>query len=98
MGMLYPRYDMYPDGQPMTIPGLRSTLADDLYIVLVNWENVSATVAPFKIYHNPLVKWLWIGCIAFILGSIVAIWPDKDPEYELARSRSKQAIQPASAD
>ncbi len=84
---LAPRYDVYPDGQPMTIPGLRSTLADDLYVVLVNWEGVSASVAPFKVYHNPLVNWLWIGSIIFILGMLVAAWPEKDTEAVAVRNR-----------
>lgn len=80
LGELYPRYDYYPDGQPVTIAGVRSTLADDLYVVLVNWENVSAAQAPFKVYHNPLVNWLWIGSFIFIFGFLVAAWPDRYEE------------------
>ena len=78
LGVLTPRYDLYPDGQPMTIPAIRSTLADDLYVVLVNWENVSVEQTPFKVYHNPLVNWLWIGSIIFVLGYLVAAWPEKE--------------------
>jgi cytochrome c-type biogenesis protein CcmF len=80
LGELYPRYDYYPSGQPMTIAGVRSTLADDLYVVLVNWENVSAAQAPFKVYHNPLVNWLWIGSLMFIFGFLVAAWPEREDE------------------
>ncbi len=75
---IYPRYDLYPSGQPMTIAGVRTTLADDLYVVLVNWEDVSTAQAPFKVYHNPLINWLWIGSILFILGYLVAAWPEKE--------------------
>jgi cytochrome c-type biogenesis protein CcmF len=78
LGELHPRYDIYPDGQPMTIPAIRSTLADDLYVVLVNWENVSVEQTPFKVYHNPLVNWLWIGCAIFVLGFLVAAWPETE--------------------
>jgi cytochrome c-type biogenesis protein CcmF len=78
LGELHPRYDLYPDGQPMTIPAIRSTLADDLYVVLVNWENISTAQTPFKVYHNPLVNWLWIGSMLFVLGYVVAAWPDKE--------------------
>jgi cytochrome c-type biogenesis protein CcmF len=78
LGVLTPRYDVYPDGQPMTIPAIRSTLADDLYVVLVNWENVSVDQTPFKVYHNPLVKLLWIGSGVFVLGFLVAAWPEKE--------------------
>ena len=78
LGELYPRYDLYPDGQPMTIPAIRSTMADDLYVVLVNWEDVTTKQTPFKVYHNPLVNWLWVGSLIFILGYVVAAWPEKD--------------------
>ncbi|MBI4730813.1 MAG: heme lyase CcmF/NrfE family subunit [Chloroflexi bacterium] len=77
---IYPRYDLYPSGQPMTIAGVRTTLADDLYVVLVNWEDVSTALAPFKVYHNPLINWLWIGSILFIIGYLVAAWPEKEQE------------------
>jgi cytochrome c-type biogenesis protein CcmF len=81
LGNLYPRTDYYTaSGQPMTIAGVRSTLADDLYVVLVNWENVSAAQAPFKVYHNPLVNWLWIGSLMFIFGFLVAAWPEREDE------------------
>jgi cytochrome c-type biogenesis protein CcmF len=86
LGELHPRYDMYPSGQPMTIPAIRSTLADDLYVVLVNWEDVSVNQAPFKVYHNPLVNWLWIGSVVFVLGFGVAAWPQKE---EVSREEGK---------
>jgi cytochrome c-type biogenesis protein CcmF len=80
LGELYPRYDYYPDGQPMTIPAVRSTLTDDLYIVLVNWENNSVSQTPFKVYHNPLVSWLWIGSFVLIIGTFIASWPEREAE------------------
>jgi cytochrome c-type biogenesis protein CcmF len=78
LGEMYPRYDVYPDGQPMTIPAVRSTLADDLYVVLINWEDITRVQAPFKVYHNPLVIWLWIGSFVFIAGMLVTSWPDRE--------------------
>ncbi len=73
---LAPRFDIYPDGQPMTIPGVRSTLVDDIYVILVNWEGITPNSTPFKVYHNPLVKWVWIGGFVFIFGILVAAWSD----------------------
>ena len=82
---LYPRRDYYYESQqPMTIPGLRSTLVDDVYIVLVDWEAISSAGVTFKIYHNPLVAWLWIGAIVLMIGSIVAAWPGREPEVNRA--------------
>jgi len=98
VGQLFPRIDYYPDAQQtMTIPGLRPTFEDDLYIILVDWQPASTIGATFKIYVNPLVNWLWLGSLLFMLGIFIAAWPDKDPEYALARTRDK-AYQPSSAD
>jgi cytochrome c-type biogenesis protein CcmF len=72
----------------MTIAGLHSTLADDLYIILVDWQPISSGGTTFKVYHNPLVNWLWIGGLVFILGTAVAAWPDR--EAEAARQAAPQ--------
>jgi cytochrome c-type biogenesis protein CcmF len=83
LGQLHPRRDYYyASQQPMTIPGVRSTLEDDVYVLLVDWRPISADGATFKIFHNPLVNWLWIGAIWLIFGTLVAAWPDKDNEVE----------------
>jgi cytochrome c-type biogenesis protein CcmF len=88
VGELYPRRDFFFESQqPMTIPGVRSTMEDDLYVLLIDWMPVSSQGASFKIYHNPLVNWLWLGGIVFILGTLVAAWPDKDPEEAVAPAR-----------
>ncbi len=85
---LYPRRDFYYDSnQPATIPGVRSTLVDDFYVILVDWKVVSAEGATFKVYHNPLVKWLWIGAWLFIVGVVAATWPDTKSKPLPVRSR-----------
>src|SRR5579859_3332202 len=78
MGQIFPRIDYYPDAQQaMTIAGQRTTLeGDDVYVILVDWQPVSPNVATFKVYINPLVNWIWAGGFIFILGTLVAAWPD----------------------
>ncbi len=86
LGELHPRRDYYYSSQqPMTIPGVRSTMEDDLYVLLVDWQPISTDGATFKIYHNPLVNWLWLGGLVFIFGTLIAAWPDHDPEPAKAR-------------
>jgi len=76
---LYPRRDFYYDSnQPMTIPGVRSTVEDDFYVLMVDWQEISTRSATFKIYLNPLVNWMWIGSWVFIVGTLVAAWPNKE--------------------
>lgn len=74
--------------QPMTIPDKRSTLADDLYVILAGWEGTGQT-ATFKAYINPLVNWIWIGGFVFILGTVVATWPTVQERTQRTTSKAK---------
>ncbi len=98
LGDLAPRKDYYYDSQQgMTIPGQYSTLRNDLYVLLVDWEPISQTGATIKVYVNPLVNWLWIGGLIFLVGIVIAAWPDKDPALAPARA-SKRVPQTSAAD
>ncbi|RJP47186.1 MAG: heme lyase CcmF/NrfE family subunit [Anaerolineaceae bacterium] len=95
---LHPRTDYYYEAQQnMTIPGVRSTMADDVYVLLVDWEPASAIGATFKLYINPLVNWLWVGSLLFLVGVIIAAWPEKDPERATVRA-TRSARQTSAAD
>jgi len=89
VGQLHPRRDYYFESQqPMTIPGVRSTMEDDLYVLLVDWMPITSQGATFKVYLNALVIWLWIGGLVFILGTLVAAWPEKEAEEAVERAVS----------
>ena len=97
VGQLFPRRDFfYESGQPMTIPGVRSTLEDDFYVLLVDWQPISTQAATFKIYHNPLVNWVWLGGVIFIAGTLVAAWPTSAEERRARYARPAGAA-PAKA-
>jgi cytochrome c-type biogenesis protein CcmF len=100
LGELNPRIDYYFDSQQtMTIPGQRSTMKDDLYILLVDWEPVSSTGATFKIYVNPLVNWLWLGSLLFLAGVVIAAWPEREAERVAVKARARvQQQTPSAAD
>jgi cytochrome c-type biogenesis protein CcmF len=74
LGVLAPERRMYwLEEQPASIPAIYSTYREDVYVTLTGIEaDGSATV---KIYHNPLVNWIWLGGLVFILGSVLVIWP-----------------------
>jgi cytochrome c-type biogenesis protein CcmF len=98
LGQLVPRIDYYYDSQQnMTIPGQRSTLRDDLYVLLVDWEPATATGATFKVFVNPLVNWLWLGSFLFLAGVIIAAWPERDVERVSVKARAR-VRQPSAAD
>jgi cytochrome c-type biogenesis protein CcmF len=98
LGELYPRKDFYFDTQqPMTIPGQLASLKDEVYVLLIDWEPINEAGTTFKIFVNPLVNWLWLGGLLFLLGIIIAAWPDKDPERMAVRV-DKQLKQTSAAD
>lgn len=93
IGDLHPRRDYYYESQqPMTIPGVRSTWEDDFYVVLVDWQPVTSQSTTFKVYHNPLVNWLWMGSLIFILGTLVAAWPERESELTTENVKSPTYI------
>jgi len=96
---LAPRNEFYTrTGQPMTIPSARSTIAEDFYVLMVNWEETSADQATFRIYLNPLINWVWGGGFIFIIGTLIAAWPDPADERVSAAARARHrptGLQPA---
>jgi len=61
--------------QAVSEVAIRSTLVEDLYVILVNWDEDGTTA--FKVMVNPLVSWMWIGGGVFFLGGLVAFWPER---------------------
>ncbi len=57
----------------VTEVALRSTLKEDLYVVLAGLE--SDGLASFQVLINPMVVWLWIGGLVLLLGTLIAAWP-----------------------
>ncbi len=95
IGELHPTHDFFiPQEQPMTIPAMRYSLIEDLYVIVAGWEDGGAT-ATFKAFVNPLVNWLWIGGFIFILGTAVAAWPDPAEDRRLALASAPRRTVPA---
>ncbi len=97
LGEVYPRRDYYYQSQqPVSVPGVMSSLEEDLYVVLVDWQPINSQGATYKIYRNPMVGWLWIGGLVFMLGTLVAAWPDLKMDRErLVRMAARQAREEA---
>jgi cytochrome c-type biogenesis protein CcmF len=76
LGNLTPeKYFHFNYQQPVTEVAIRSTLAEDLYVILVNWDETGATA--FKVLVNPLVNLIWIGAGFVVLGGVIAFWPER---------------------
>lgn len=91
---IYPRTEFYTrSGQPMTIPDTRSTITEDFYVRLLPWEETTTTSGLFRLYLNPLINWVWAGAFIFIIGTMIAAWPDPQEEkIKIAASRRAVAV------
>ena len=67
--------------------------AEDLFLI-VNQFNADGSVS-VKTLVNPLVNFIWLGGLLFVLGSIVAMWPDAREQRRLARQASALGYTPA---
>jgi hypothetical protein len=50
---------------------------EDLYIIPS--EGLEDGRAGFRIFVNPLVWWMWIAGPVFVLGTLIALWPQRGP-------------------
>ncbi|NIS80315.1 MAG: heme lyase CcmF/NrfE family subunit [Anaerolineales bacterium] len=74
---LNPRRDYFVvQRQPVTVPAVHSTMSEDVYVLLVGWEEIGLSASTFKIYVNPLVNWTWFGGVVLVVGALIAAWPN----------------------
>jgi cytochrome c-type biogenesis protein CcmF len=73
---------------PTTEVAMLHSLRDDLYLI-VGTINPSTKVATLQIHVNPLVSFIWFGCMVLIFGSVVCMWPQfeiqESPGWAFAR-------------
>src|SRR6202051_1524560 len=71
--MLYPTRRFYPSNQESgTMVAISSTLREDLYVVFAG-TNPDTNMPVIHAYLNPLVKWIWLGGVVVVLGTILAL-------------------------
>lgn len=95
---LYPRRELYTrTGQPMTIPHARSTFFEDFYLLLAE-QPTTPTAATLRIFLNPLINWVWAGGFIFVLGTLIAAWPDPVEDKITAVGARRRPIAIATGD
>ena len=76
LGRLRPEKAFYPKhDQPVSEVAIRSGFWEDLYVVLGSVDEEDT--AFLQIFINPLVGWIWAGGWIMVLGTVVAIWPER---------------------
>ncbi len=77
--MLYPERRLYASNQESgTMVAIYSTLKEDVYVVYAGRSPDSGQPV-IHAYLNPLVKWIWLGGVFVILGTVLALLPNSQP-------------------
>jgi cytochrome c-type biogenesis protein CcmF len=96
IAVLHPEERTYPvTGMPTTEAAIHTTWVSDVYVVLgkENGQGVWAT----RIYHHPLVPWIWLGAVIMAVGGITSL-TDRRLRIgvpERRRARQTAVTQPA---
>ena len=72
------------EDQPTTEVAIRRTFAEDLYIVMPQFEAAQQS-ANIEITVNPLVNWVWFGFGVLALGTLIALLPETAFAFASAR-------------
>jgi len=75
--MLYPQRRFYPSNEESgTMVAISSTLKEDLYVVYAG-RSPDTNMPVIHAYLNPLVKWIWLGGVVVVFGTILALLPNR---------------------
>ena len=86
IGVVEPERRFYKASQqPISHVAIRSTLAEDLYVVVAG-QDADSGKAVVEVFVNPLVAWVWIGGVVVLLGTLLALVPSR-VEREMAEIR-----------
>ena len=88
---MYPERRFYKASQqPQTLPRIRSTVKEDLYLT---YEGLNETTGRpiIKAHLNPLVMWIWVGVLIMIGGTVLGLIPNTAPVRVAAPARIETA-------
>ena len=69
---LYPERRFYPVQQMLTTEAtIYSTVMADLYATIGEGDKQNGWV--LRIWYNPLIPWIWLGCLLMVLGGFISL-------------------------
>jgi cytochrome c-type biogenesis protein CcmF len=82
--------------QPTTEVALRTTLLEDLYLVLGSYDDATGSMT-LQVFINPLVVWLWIGGFVLVIGTVIVMSPTAAEKRAVAAALAgdDRGLQPA---
>jgi cytochrome c-type biogenesis protein CcmF len=90
--MLYPERRFFETNEETgTMVAIYSTLREDLYVVYAG-QSPDTNVPVLHAYLNPLVKWIWLGGITVVLGTLVTLLPNRRNVLVLSGAQQPAAV------
>jgi cytochrome c-type biogenesis protein CcmF len=85
MMMLYPEKRQFQGNEQAagTMVAIYSTLREDLYVVYAGMDP-DTNVPVIHAFLNPLVKWIWLGGVWVVMGTLLALMPNRRAAFVLA--------------
>jgi len=88
---------------PMTEVGIRSSVREDLYLILSALDDMEGAVRAdsnaqgidLQVLIKPFVGWIWFGGVMLAVGTLVALWPSVDRRRVVLEGRTETAPQSA---
>jgi cytochrome c-type biogenesis protein CcmF len=85
VGSMFPaRWYFHGQPEPTTEVALRRTPSDDLYLVLAEFDPATQA-ATLMVAINPLVNWIWLGIGVVMIGTFVALLPERTFAFAATR-------------
>jgi len=74
VAVLTPEHRVFhPQEQPVTSIGIRTDFLADLYVVIGQADPVRPGAYVTRLYHHPLVPWIWVGAVVMVLGGLMSL-------------------------
>ena len=97
VGLMFPEKRVYQvKAMPTTEAAIRTTLFADLYVVIGDADGQGGWTV--RVYHEPLVPWIWLGCFVMVAGGLTSLSDRRLRVGAPHRERTgKSATRPATA-
>jgi cytochrome c-type biogenesis protein CcmF len=91
--LLYPEKRQFQGNEQAagTMVAIYSTLREDLYVVYAGMDP-ETSVPVIHAFLNPLVKWIWLGGVWVVMGTLLALMPNRRAGLALAAVPQTAAI------
>jgi cytochrome c-type biogenesis protein CcmF len=64
---------VHPQDQSVTHIGIRTNFMSDIYIVLGEPDPGQPGAYVTRMYHHPMVPWIWVGAVVMVFGGLVSL-------------------------